>query len=74
MGGVAFSSLCSIGLDVWLLLLILFCSLAALSLFFERLSLLFGASAMAAMFAVGGVVCPYLADYHILVYTKQGIW
>ena len=56
LGGVAFSSLCSIGLDVWLLLLILFSSLAALSLFFERLSLLFGASAMAAMFAVGGVV------------------
>ena len=56
MGGVAFSSLCSIGLDVWLLLLILFCSLVALSLFFERLSLLFGASAMAAMFTVGGLV------------------
>ena len=56
MGGVAFSSLCSMGLDVWLLLLILFCSLAALSLFFERLSLLFGASAMAAMFAVGAII------------------
>ena len=56
MGGVAFSSLCSLGLDVWLLLLILFCSLAALSLFLERLSLLFGASAMAAMFTVGGIV------------------
>ena len=56
MCGIAFSSLCSIGLDAWLLLLILFCSLAALSLFFERLSLLFGASAMVAMFAVGGIV------------------
>ena len=56
LGGVAFSSLCSIGLDVWLLLLILFSSLAALSLFFERLYLLFGASAMAAMFAVGGII------------------
>ena len=56
MGGVAFSSLCGVGLDVWLLLLILFCSLATLSLFFERLSLLFGASAMTAMFAVGGII------------------
>lgn len=56
MGGVAFSSLCSMGLDVWLLLLILFCSLAALSLVFERLSLLFGASAMATMFAVGAII------------------
>ncbi len=56
MAGVALSSACTLTLDVWLLLLLLFFSLATLSLFFERLSLLFGVSVMATMLAVGAVV------------------
>lgn len=56
MAGVALASQCAVTLDVWLLLLLLCALLAALSLFFERLSLLFGASAMATMLAVGAVV------------------
>ena len=56
LAGVALSSVCAFGVNVWLLLLLFFFSLAALSLFFERLSLLFGVSVMASMFAIGGVV------------------
>ena len=56
MAGVALASLCAVTLDVWLLLLLAFALLAALSLFFERLSLLFSASVMATMLAVGAVV------------------
>ena len=55
MAGVALASLCAATLDVWLLLLLAFALLAVLSLFFERLSLLFCASVMATMLAVGGV-------------------
>lgn len=56
MAGVAFSSLCGIGLDIWFLLFVLFGLSVVLSLFFERLSLLFGVSAMVVMFAIGGIV------------------
>ncbi len=56
MAGVVFSSLCSISDYLWLLLLLLFFVVATLSMFFERLSILFGVSAMAAMFSIGGFV------------------
>ncbi len=56
MVGIAFSSLCSISLDVWLMLLVLFFAFSALSLFYERLALFFGVFAAAAMFAIGGII------------------
>ena len=68
MAGVALSSACALALNVWLLLLLLFFSLAAVSLFYERLKLLFGAAMMASMFVIGAVV------WHMDALSMQPRW
>ena len=68
MAGVALSSACALALNVWLLLLLLFFSLTAVSLFYERLKLLFGAAMMASMFVIGAVV------WHMDALSMQPRW
>ena len=54
--GIATASICGAEPGFWVLLLVFSFSLMALSLFFERIAMLFGVAAMAAMFSVGGAV------------------
>lgn len=56
MAGIAVAHTSDAELSLWALLLLFSLLVCAVSLFFERLALLFGATAMVAMFAAGAVV------------------
>ena len=56
IAGIAIASICDAELIQWALLLVFSLAVCGISLFFERLALLFGAASMVAMFSAGALV------------------